>query len=152
VNAPSAPTLRLPRPDPLYHLVLLIICGGVLVLAAVLSVRNQTQVIVPLLGQPLPELCFARRWTGLSCPGCGLTRCFIALVHGDFAAAWRYNPAGPLLFAIMAAQIPFRLVQLWRIRRGLPEWNTGWTAQILLGVLAALMLGQWALRMAGAQF
>lgn len=150
--APAAESLRLPRPDPLYHLVLLAMCGAVLVLAAVLSVRNQTQVVVPLLGQPLPELCFARRLTGYGCPGCGMTRSFISLMHGDFASAWRYNPSGPLLFAIMAAQIPFRSIQLWRIRRGLPEWKTGWTAQILLGILAILMIGQWALRMTGIAF
>ena len=150
--APAAEPIRLPRPDPLYHVVLLVMCTVVLVLAAVLSVRNGTQVVVPLIGQPLPELCFARRWTGHGCPGCGMTRSFISLMHGDFASAWSYNPSGPLLFAMMATQIPFRSVQLWRIRRGLPEWNTGWTAQVLLGILAVLMIGQWALRMFGVTF
>ena len=136
-------------PDAMYHIVLLTLCSIVLVLAAVLSVRNQTQVVLPFVGQALPELCFARRITGYGCPGCGMTRCFISLMHGDFAAAWHYNPAGLLLFTLMAAQIPFRSLQLWRIRRGLPEWNTGWTAQVLLGILAVLMIGQWALRLVG---
>src|SRR5262245_40700838 len=134
------------RPDPTYHIVLLALCSVVLVLAAILSVRNQTQVVVPILGQPLPALCLARRITGSGCPGCGMTRSFMSLMHGDLAAAWRYNPAGPLLFGLMAAQIPFRAVQLWLIRRGLPELNTGWTAQILLLILVVLMIGQWTLR------
>ena len=138
-----------PRPDPMYHVVLLAMCSGVLVLAAVLSVRNQSQVVLPILGLPLPELCLARRLTGWGCPGCGMTRCFIALMHGDWLAAWRYNPSGIWLFGLMAAQIPFRAIQLWRIRRGLPELNTGWTAQILLGLLIVLMLGQWVLRAIG---
>jgi hypothetical protein len=85
----------------------------------------------------------ARRITNIGCPGCGMTRCFISLMHGDLAAAWSYNSAGFLLFGLMAAQIPFRSLQLWRIRRGLAELRTGWTAQILLGVLAVWMIVQW---------
>ena len=30
--------------------------------------------------------------TGLQCPGCGSTHAFYALVHGDFPAAWAFNP------------------------------------------------------------
>jgi hypothetical protein len=121
-------------------------CAGVVALAAVLSVRNETQVIVPVLGQPLPELCLARRLTGLGCPGCGMTRCFIALMDGDLAAAWNFNSSGFLLFGLMAAQIPFRSIQLWRIHRGLPELQTSPAAQILLGCLAVWMIAQWLLR------
>ena len=32
------------------------------------------------------------RLTGLTCPGCGLTRAYIHAFHGDFATAFRYNP------------------------------------------------------------
>src|SRR5439155_16652693 len=97
------------------------ISSGVLAAALLLSVRNRTQVLLPLVELPLPELCMLRRMTGLPCPGCGMTRCFISLAHGDLPAAWSYNPAGLLLFAILVFQIPFRTVQLWRIRRGRPE-------------------------------
>jgi len=140
------------RPDPLYHTVVLVICAAVLILAPLLSVRDEQQVLVPILGVPLPELCMARRLTGLGCPGCGMTRCFISLAHGDLRAAWRYNPAGPLLFAILAFQIPFRLVQMARIRRGMPELRTGWWPQALLGVFGGLMIGQWLLRLGGVAF
>ena len=149
----TAPPVKLiPRPDPLYHTVILVICSAVLVLTPLLSVRDEQQVLVPLLGLPLPELCMAKRLTGLGCPGCGMTRCFISLAHGDLRAAWHYNPAGPLLFAILAFQIPFRLVQLARIRRGLPELRMGWWPQALLGVFVGLMIGQWLLRLVGVAF
>ena len=149
----SAPPAKLvPRPDPLYHTVILVICVAVMVLSLLLSVREERQVLVPLLGLPMPELCTFRRFTGMGCPGCGMTRCFISLAHGDLRAAWRYNPAGPLLFAILAFQIPFRLVQLACIRRGLPELRMGWWPQALFGVLGVLMVGQWLLRLVGVAF
>jgi len=137
------------RPDPLFHGVLLALCSSVLLLALALSVRSGAQVVVPILGIPLPELCFLRRFTGLNCPGCGLTRCFISLAHGDVPAAWKYNPAGLLLFAIIAFQVPYRTAQLWRIRRGFAELETGAAAQAALGTFAVLLIGQWALRMLG---
>ena len=141
-----------PRPDPLYHMVVLGICSAIFLLSLLMSVRDERQVLVPILGTPLPELCMFRRMTGTGCPGCGMTRCFISLAHGDWRSAWHYNPAGPLLFAILAFQIPFRLVQLYRIRRGLPELRTGWLPQVLFGILGLLMIGQWILRQCGVAF
>jgi uncharacterized protein DUF2752 len=140
------------RPDPLYHVILLSLSVIVLLLAFIFSIRGQTQVVVPLARLPLPELCMMRRMTGLDCPGCGMTRCFIALAHGDVASAWSYNPAGLWLFAIVVFQVPFRLVQLGRIRRRQPEIVLSGVTQIVLGTFAAALLAQWALRLGGVQF
>jgi len=140
------------RPDWRYHAVLLALSSGVLLMALLLSIRGQTRVILPGINVPLPELCMSRRVFGLSCPGCGLTRCFISLARGDVASAWSYNPAGLLLFAVVVFQIPLRAWQLWRIRRGLPEVVMNGTTQISLVSVAILMLGQWALRLMGVPF
>jgi Protein of unknown function (DUF2752) len=140
------------RPDPLYHLVLLSLSLGVLLLAALLSVRGRSEVVVPVVELPLPELCMTKRIMGLACPGCGLTRSFISLAHGDFPAAWSYNPAGVWLFAIMALQIPFRTIQLWRIRRGRPEIVFHRATQFALGFFAIALLAQWAIRVSGVPF
>jgi uncharacterized protein DUF2752 len=147
---PSAPR-PMPRPDPLYHIVLLVLSSSVLIAAAVLSVRNQTEVLVPLFGFPLPELCLMRRSLGIDCPGCGLTRSFISLAHGNLRGAWSYNPAGPLLFAILAFQIPFRIHQLWRIRHRRPEVVMGVAAQVGWGIFVVALMTQWALRLAGVE-
>jgi len=140
------------RPDPLFHAVLLGLCATVLFLAVVLSIRGSTQVVLPLLNLPLPELCMMKRYTGLTCPGCGLTRCFIALARGDLPAALAYNPAGVLLFVIVALQIPLRGYQIWRIRHGLPELSTGIWGQTALLVFVVALLGQWTMRLLGVTF
>jgi hypothetical protein len=140
------------RPDPLFHAVLLGLCATVLVLAVVLYTRGSTQVVLPLVNLPLPELCMMKRYTGLSCPGCGLTRCFIALAHGDLPAALAYNPAGVLLFAIVALQIPLRSYQIWRIRHGRPELTTGIWGHAALIVFVIALLGQWTMRLFGITF
>jgi hypothetical protein len=140
------------RPDPLFHVVLLGLSTTIVVLAVMLSVSGGSQVVLPLFNTPLPELCMLKRYTGLSCPGCGLTRCFIALGHGDLTAAWSYNPAGIFLFAIVAAQIPLRSYQIWRIRYGLSEVTTGIWGQAALLVFVMVLLGQWTMRLVGVTF
>lgn len=54
-----------------------------------------------LLGQP--PVCPARA-IGLLCGSCGATRCFVALLHGDFAQAFSFNPLF-FLVAVYAALI-----------------------------------------------
>ena len=53
-------------PDRLYHGILLAICSSVLLIAPLLSVRDRSQVMLPLLQVPLPELCTMRRFAGIS--------------------------------------------------------------------------------------
>lgn len=139
------------RNDVLFHWFMLLACGGVLLAAALLRV-GEAGVVVPTWNWRLPELCTLRRLTGISCPGCGLTRCFISLAHGDLAAAWSFNPAGILLFAIVAAQLPLRGYQLWRIRRGRGELVLTHFAAAGFVVFFAALLGQWGLRLLGVGF
>ena len=52
-------------------------------------------------GLALP--CPFRAATGLLCPGCGVTRLCLALLRGDWAGAWRANPALLPMLPILAA-------------------------------------------------
>lgn len=40
----------------------------------------------------ITSLCPIKALTGLNCPGCGITRMFVALFHGNIYQAFRYNP------------------------------------------------------------
>ncbi len=43
--------------------------------------------------------------THLQCPGCGMTRALAALLHGQFAASWHYNPLAMLILALVVAYL-----------------------------------------------
>ena len=73
--------------------------------------------------------------TGFACPGCGLTRGFHALFHGDVATALDYNALIPI-WAVVFGYVWVSLL-LYVVRgRGLPMWPTRpnflWTFMILL--------------------
>ena len=65
-------------------------------------------------GWVIPELCMYKRMFHFECPGCGLTRSFVFMGHGDWAAAWGMNKIGPLLFVITATQVPYRMYLIAR--------------------------------------
>ena len=68
-------------------------------LAAVAVLR-----LLPARALALLPPCPIYHLTGLLCPGCGGTRALLALLHGDFYAAWHRNPLllalSPLLLVI----------------------------------------------------
>lgn len=135
--------------EPLYHVMWLALAAGVLMAAAVLSIQGGSQIVVPVIDQPLPELCSFKRMWGLPCPGCGLTRSCVALVHGELATSWTYNPAGVMIVLLLAFQLPFRLLQLWRIHRGSAAISLGLAVPLTLLGLTALLIGHWAVRIVG---
>lgn len=146
---PAAAEWSARRSQWLYHALWLALPAAAIGLSAVLEVRDGREVLVPLLDRPLPELCSFRRMTGLDCAGCGLTRSFISIGHGRLADAWNYHPAGLLLYALAAYQIPWRSAQLWRLARGWPELRAGKSATGLFYILAVVLLGVWIVRLWG---
>jgi len=91
------------------------LCSGA-VLAAFLLTPGLERVAV--FGFEVPELCGFKRWTGMPCPGCGLTRSWTYLAHGDLVSALRMNLIGPVLFLAAALQVPLSGLRLWRRWRG----------------------------------
>lgn len=79
----------------------------------------------PVLGRTalLPQTCPSRVLLGIPCPGCGMTRSFVALAHGDFLAAINYNPMGPILFLACLFQAPYRIIEYIGAWDRNPLWN-----------------------------
>lgn len=73
--------------------------------------------VLTLFGWEIPPLCVWKNLTGWDCPGCGLTRSFTWMGHGQPLRALDRNALGPLLYLVVAAQIPWRLWRLWALRR-----------------------------------
>jgi hypothetical protein len=120
---------------------------GVVVLSLLLSLGSEPgEVVVPLLNRPLPPLCTMKRVAGLDCPGCGMTRSFIAAAHGRWREAFRFNGAGPLWFAVIAGQIPYQAYQLSRIGRRLRPIDAGWWGQAVIYFGLAALILQWIVR------
>ena len=91
---------------------LLALCGSVVLVALLLTPSPDA---VSLFGHEIPIVCGFRRLTGLPCPGCGLTRSFAFAAHLQIAAAFRAHLLGPVLFAFVAGQVPFRLWRLYAV-------------------------------------
>jgi hypothetical protein len=135
------------RADRVHHWILLWLAVAVVVLAMAFRLDTTGSVAIPGMQQSMPTICSFRRLTGLPCPGCGLTRCFVALAHGNWGAAWRYNPAGFLVFALVLGQIPYRIMQLWRLYRGQPEFRSRFLSYWMLWALIFALVGQWIVKL-----
>ncbi|MBM4326647.1 MAG: DUF2752 domain-containing protein [Deltaproteobacteria bacterium] len=94
----------------------------------------------------LSETCFSRRVLGISCPGCGLTRSFVAVAHGQIQSAFRYNLMGPVLYLVCLLQIPYRWIEYRGVWRDSPLWlavckRFDWITWILVaGLVVAWLL------------
>ena len=127
------------------HWLLFLIGCAVLCCSLLMRSPGQSLVYLPGYGFPLPDLCTSKQLLGLECPGCGLTRSFIAISHGEFEKAWKLNPASFLAYALVMGQIPWQIYQLSRIRRGVLPIEAGWL-YILPALAAGSLLVQWAVK------
>jgi hypothetical protein len=124
-----------------YHRTLLWMAVAAVVAACLLRVRPDEKVEFTILqGWPAPELCQSRAWLGWDCPGCGLTRSFIHLAHGDVASSLAVHRIGWLVALWVVLQLPYRV---WAMRsaHGQPlgrvfPWVVTWS-------LMALLIANW---------
>jgi len=94
----------------------------------------------------MPETCSAKLLIGISCPGCGLTRSFIAISNGQFEKAWSLNPASFLVYAFIGVQIPWQGFQLYRIRSGRREVQAVWIYVPVI-ICSSVLMVQWIVRL-----
>jgi hypothetical protein len=116
---------------------LIVLCGLALLVFAAFCLRSQG----PGAGW-LPG-CLFHRMTGLDCPGCGMTRAAHATLHGDLAAAFRFNPLGMVLLPLAMIGIGLEIAG-WV--RGKPlAWAFRLRGRWVWGV-AAVVLVFWVAR------
>ena len=126
------------------HLSMLILSVLILAISLALSVSGLGEEEAVAWGEiELPQLCGSRAWFGVECPGCGLTRSFIALATGDFSESVRYHRVGWVLWLAVILQIPFRGYSLWKMQTSVLErrWPT-WFGSFLI----ATLIGNWILK------
>lgn len=108
--------------------------GGV----AVLAIAGSWSTASVVAGQ---TRCPFRALTGLPCPGCGLTRSFVMLAHGDVGQAFSYNFFGPIFFAVIVVAVGFAIASLVSRRPAVLNKFRDWVASpvgmVILGVWMA---------------
>jgi hypothetical protein len=77
--------------------------------------------------------------TGLACPGCGTTRALRALLHGEVAAAFAFNPLLFVLGPLTAAVLTLSLLRIDNDRSARAR-------TVLLWLIPAIVIAFWVWR------
>lgn len=124
------------------HGTMLAVCLIALAMSFSLSIRDNH---VSWANAELPILCGSRFLFGLDCPGCGLTRSFVALADGDWEASYTYHRVGWLLFLAVLLQIPYRTYRLWRLRTEVaePKWPRYFGYLLIVSLIGNWLWNIW---------
>jgi hypothetical protein len=125
-----------------------LLCASILLLCSVLSIdRGQVAVGPRAASIRMPCVCLFKSITGRDCPFCGLTRSLVSIGHLDLRNGWRYNPAGFLVYLLIAYQL-FASLALVRKGRGAGS-GTAWRPLTTRAsyALSAILLVTWIIRL-----
>lgn len=108
-------------------------------------------VMLPLPGtdgriEHIPSMCPFYVVTGLPCPGCGLTRSFVCIGHGEWRQSLHWHPLGLLLFGLTVLYWLREAVSLAAGRRVMEfsqrmTANFGWALLGLVIVVGVARIG-----------
>ncbi len=124
-------------------LVVFIGCAALILLSSLLSINASGAVSVTgREGASLPGVCMGKRLTGVDCPGCGLTRSFVAMGNGQFAQAFQVHRIGVIIYLLVLLQVPLRA---YAVVRGVPcLWRVeSWHKGILIWIVFAALWVNW---------
>ena len=92
-------------------------------------------------------LCPFRALTGLPCPGCGMTRAFCSLGHGDLQGAFGYNALAPFVFAAALLLWAHALATVLKLERSRAALERLKPTQRAAGVMLAVTFAWWVVRL-----
>ena len=115
----------------------------ILLMSIFMGTDGDKAVFLPGFSSPLPDSCTSRRMLGIDCPGCGMTRAFISISHGNFARAWQLNHASFIVYFFVAVQIPWHAIQIWKLRRNQRPMDWRWVYLTPVAVVVVLSFN-WA--------
>jgi Protein of unknown function (DUF2752) len=97
-------------------------------------------------------VCPTAAFIGVPCPGCGLTRATLALLHGQLGAALHFHPLvlvlAPLYFGLTATAALGYVAGARRLPARV-RWSSRWLNPLAWALLC-LVLGVWVARFFGA--
>jgi hypothetical protein len=129
------------------HREMLLVATVTVVAACLLQVRSDDRVALRMLDSlPLPPTCLSQQIFGVKCPGCGLTRSFVDLAHGDWECAWKHHRLGWLLALAVLLQFPYRILSL---RHPDQQLLGSWLPKAFGYALIASLMGNWLLEIVG---
>ena len=141
-----------PAPLP-RHWKTLLICSGMLLLAVALRLNARGDVLLPYTSGPaLPSACLTRQVLHMDCPGCGMTRSFIAMAHGQARRAFSYHRLGPVIFLYVLLQVPLQACVLLTGRTGLLIVRPRYATAVIWAFIIALWLNWGYNLLTGAAF
>ncbi|MHB2015882.1 MAG: DUF2752 domain-containing protein [Candidatus Xenobia bacterium] len=93
------------------------------------------------------DICLFHRMTGLPCPGCGMTRSVVALLHGNVSEALAFNVGGPLVllvaaFLMVAGVLSRGRRHAWRAAVRRLELRYAWVEHSMLALFVLYGLGR----------
>ena len=130
--------------DKTGHIIILILCVSVIVIAALIDVDAGLAVIPIKNGLHSPRLCLFHLFFGIDCPFCGLTRGFSSIAHGNFRDAIEFNRMSLAVFVFFIAQIFYRsyiLIRGSEIRTKRLYLNIPWI------IIVTALLVNWIFRL-----
>jgi len=128
-----------------HHTIILLFCVLVVLGSMLLGFKENE---LYLFGLRWPLRCFLYDTFGIKCSLCGLTRSFCAVAHGGFFTSLRFHLLGPVIFAFICAQIPYRIWAL-TLRPGKPNKKI---VKIGLGIgvlIIVALLANWLVYLGG---
>jgi hypothetical protein len=115
---------------------------GAVGLAAVFA----ASLLLPTSGLGI-STCAFRNTFGIPCPGCGLTRSFCAVSHGQLGTAFRSHPLGAIIYAAMLIYMLKWTIEALLRRRLLAQLEDRASVPVLWTLIFSL-IGVWILRLA----